>query len=66
MALKPGDVVRYTASHHEVEDDELGRICQPFGTTMFWVNFSQLGCVPVKATSLKKATGDAPECDGCP
>ena len=66
MTLQPGDVVRYTASHHHIESNELGRICQPFGATMFWVHFSKLGCVPVRTTSLVRASGAAPNCNGCP
>lgn len=66
MALKPGDIVRYIAGHHEMSDNDLGRICKPFGATMFWVHFGDIGCVPVRATSLKKATGNAPNCNGCP
>lgn len=66
MPLKPGDVVRYIAGHHDIGENELGRICKPAGATMFWVNFRDLGCVPVKAASLQKANGPAPQCDGCP
>lgn len=66
MSLKPGDTVCYIARHHDVKEDELGRICKRSGATMFLAAFGVLGCVPVKATSLQKANGDAPECDGCP
>ena len=66
MNLKVGDVVRYTSTHHSLDENEFGRICKPFGKTFFWVNFAVLGCVLVKNTSLQKVAKNAPSCDGCP
>ncbi len=64
--LDIGDVVKYLGEYHDLDDETRGRICKRFGTQYFWVNFPDLGCVIVKATSLRAATGSAPVCTGCP
>ena len=66
MSLAIGDVVKYTANYHPVDEQMRGRICDRFGATYYWVNFRRIGCVLVKETSLERASGDAPKCTGCP
>lgn len=66
MALDIGSVVRYTATYHDLDDEALGRICKRFGSQYFWVNFSDVGCIIVKASSLQAANGNAPNCTNCP
>ena len=66
MPLDIGSVVRYVGNYHDVDDTALGRICDRFGSLYFWVNFSDAGCIIVKATSLQAAKGKAPACTGCP
>lgn len=66
MALKIGDIVSYIATHHAVANGERGRICKRYGVSYFLVHFPTLGCVPVKETSLRRTTGNAPNCNVCP
>ena len=66
MPLDIGSVVRYVGNYHDVDDDARGRVCKKFGAQYFWVNFSDAGCILVKATSLQTASGNPPDCTDCP